>query len=75
MLNFQSNIKHSEKFFWSYSMKHERETLILDVGSTHKDLIEKMNNQLPDDQKELLIKVDFTKPSNTYNPEYYKPKN
>lgn len=56
-------------------MKHERETLILDVGSTHKDLIEKMNNQLPDDQKELLIKVDFTKPSNTYNPEYYKLKN
>ena len=49
-------------------MKHERETLILDVGSTHKDLIEKMNNQLPDDQKEVVFKVDFTKPSNTYNP-------
>lgn len=56
-------------------MKHERETLILDVGSTHKDLTEKMNNQLPDTQKELVIKVDFTKPSNTYNPEFYKSNN
>lgn len=50
-------------------MKHERETLILDVGSTHKDFIKKLNiHFLQYDQKEVVFKVDFTKPSNTYNP-------
>ncbi|WP_171494231.1 hypothetical protein [Acinetobacter seifertii] len=44
-------------------------------NANHKDLTEKMNNQLPDTQKELVIKVDFTKPSNTYNPEFYKSNN